>query len=342
MRFSAPAGFEPAIRPAAGDIVSDAEATRVILDVQGLTKSFAGLTAVDHVSFQVGPGEVVGLLGPNGAGKSTTMRMIAGAMPPTDGSARVAGFDVFEHPLDVRRLIGYMPESNPLYTELRVSEYLHFRARLKEVPRRARVERVHGCIERCALGEVRRQVIRTLSKGYRQRVGLADAMLAEPRLLILDEPTIGLDPNQIRQTRQTIREIGRHHAILLSTHILQEVEAVCSRVLIIDHGRILADDTPAHLAGRIHAGAVEAELRATEAEACGALGLLDGVGRVDVLERGEWLRLCVVPADAGRDLREAVGALAAARGWPLRELGRRRATLEEVFHRITLADEADA
>ncbi|HWB61556.1 MAG TPA: ATP-binding cassette domain-containing protein, partial [Chthoniobacteraceae bacterium] len=224
-----------------------------MIKVENLTKRYAGVTAVNNISFEVGKGEIVGFLGPNGAGKSTTMRILSSFMPATSGRASIAGFDVFEHSLEARAKLGYMPENVPLYTDMRVTEYLTYRAALKGV-RGSRVrERVGDVKELCNLKEVENKVIDTLSKGYRQRVGLADALVHDPELLILDEPTIGLDPNQIRQVRELIKNLGKRHTILLSTHILPEVEMTCSRVIIINKGRIEASDTPQNLLGQMRA-----------------------------------------------------------------------------------------
>ncbi|MFM8364216.1 MAG: ABC transporter ATP-binding protein, partial [Verrucomicrobiota bacterium] len=222
-----------------------------MIKVENLVKKFGATTAVDGIDFEVGKGEIVGFLGPNGAGKSTTMRMLAGFLPPTSGRATVAGFDVFTESLRAREHIGYMPENVPLYPDMRVGEFLRYRAALKGVPGRRLNERIGDVLELCGLADVRKKIIGRLSKGYRQRVGLADAMVHEPDLLILDEPTIGLDPNQIRLVRDLIRNLRRHHTILLSTHILPEVEALCSRVIIINKGRIEALDTPQNLRTRL-------------------------------------------------------------------------------------------
>jgi len=307
----------------------------VLIEARGLTKCYGRFLAVDRLQFAVQRGEIVALLGTNGAGKSTTMRMLSCFLLPTDGTALVGGHDVALEPMEARRHIGYMPENNPLYGEMRVGEYLKYRAELKCVPRRLRVRRIEQCMERCGMQEVGRQVIRTLSKGYRQRVGLADALLGNPDVLILDEPTIGLDPNQIRQTRQTIRELGLTHTILLSTHILQEVEAVCQRVVIINRGRIVLDDTLGALGG---AGAVIVELKGDAGTMRTALLALDGVCGVSVRAAGEWMQF-TVEAGPRADVRADIAALAAARGWPLRELRGTPARLEEVFHRITVQQE---
>jgi len=316
------------------------EVSGVLLEVQGLSRYYGSLAAVNGISFSIDRGEIVGLLGPNGAGKTTTMRMLTCFLPPSEGTARVAGHDIMDEPMEVRRHLGYMPENNPLYGEMRTEEYLRFRAELKGVPRRRRTQRVGRCMELCGVAEVRRQVIRTLSKGYRQRVGLADALLGDPDVLILDEPTIGLDPNQIRQTRATIRQLSERHTILLSTHILQEVEAICERALIIDRGKIVADDTLEGLSEATVRRAVKAEMKGDADQICSALRRLDGVQEVSVTRADAWNTFHIT-ASEGQDVREAVYALAARSGWPLRELTMGRATLEDVFHRITRQAESE-
>src|SRR5271169_193159 len=218
-----------------------------MIEVSNLTKRYASCTAVSDISFSVARGEIVGLLGPNGAGKSTTMRILSCFMPATSGTARVAGFDVFHQSHEVRRRIGFMPENNPLYLEMRVSEYLKFRARLKGLGWKRLRERVNTVMEQCSLTDVGRRVIGQLSKGYRQRVGLADALVHEPELIILDEPTIGLDPHQIRSVRQLIKNLAQTHTVLISTHILPEAEMTCNRMVIMFEGKILAADTPENL-----------------------------------------------------------------------------------------------
>src|SRR5579863_1694184 len=218
-----------------------------MIEVTDLTKRYTGRTAVDGISFTVARGEIVGLLGPNGAGKSTTMRILSSFMPATSGTVRVAGFDVFHQSEEVRRRIGFMPENNPLYPEMRVREYLKFRARLKGLGWKKSRQRVDTVMEQCSLTGVSRRIIGQLSKGYRQRVGLADALSHEPELIILDEPTIGLDPHQIRAVRELIKNLAGKHTVLISTHILHEVEMTCSRVLILHQGKILAADTPDNL-----------------------------------------------------------------------------------------------
>jgi ABC-2 type transport system ATP-binding protein len=310
-----------------------------MIKVENLTKRYAGQTAIKDLNFEVGKGEIMGFLGPNGAGKTTTMRILASYMPPSSGRATVAGFDVFQQSLQARTHLGYMPENVPLYNDMRVTEYLDYRAALKGVPHRRIMERVGDVKELCGLKEVEKKLIGTLSKGYRQRVGLADALLHEPDLLILDEPTIGLDPNQIRQVRELIKNIGKQHTILLSTHILPEVEMTCSRVIIIHKGRIEACDTPENLLGQIRqAGGVVVEAKVGNDNGAEELKKISGVRDVTTETIGEW-KTFALRVESGTDVRAEVFRLASARRWTLRELSQRRATLEDVFVEITHPDE---
>ncbi|HZJ38074.1 MAG TPA: ATP-binding cassette domain-containing protein [Chthoniobacterales bacterium] len=310
-----------------------------MIKVENLTKRYAGQTAIHDLNFEVGKGEIMGFLGPNGAGKSTTMRILSSFMPPTSGRASVAGFDIFEQSLQARARLGYMPENVPLYNDMRVTEYLDYRASLKEVPHRRIAERVGDVKELCGLKEVEKKLIGTLSKGYRQRVGLADALVHEPDLLILDEPTSGLDPNQIRQVRDLIKNLGKQHTILLSTHILPEVEMTCSRVIIIHKGRIEACDTPENLLGRIRtAGGVLVEAKVGSDNGTDELKKIAGVRDVTATKDGEW-EVFALRVEAGTDVREEVFRLANARHWTMRELSLRKATLEDVFVEITHPDE---
>lgn len=303
-----------------------------MIEVTDLTKRYPGRTAVDHVSFAVTRGEIVGLLGANGAGKSTILRILSCFMPATSGSARVAGFDVFHQSHDVRRRIGYMPEHNPLPLEMRVREYLKFRARLKGLGFRRSRERVDEVIQRCGLAEVSRRIIGQLSKGYRQRVGLADALVHEPELIILDEPTSGLDPNQIRSVRQLIKELGRSHTILLSTHLLPEVELTCNRIIILHEGRILASDTPANLELEMSGGGqVIAEIAAPADALAECWREMPLVEHFDLAPAdGDYFRCALTPR-AGADLRPVIYEQAQLRGWSLRELTRSRHSLEDIF-----------
>lgn len=309
-----------------------------MIKVENLTKRFAGITAVKNLTFEVGRGEIVGFLGPNGAGKSTTMRILTGYMPPSSGFASIAGYDVFSQSLEARRHLGYLPENTPLYHDMRVNEYLRYRANLKGVAGRRVRERVGDVVELCDLKEKERAIIGTLSKGQRQRVGLADALVHDPELLILDEPTIGLDPNQIRQVRELIKNMATKRTVLISTHILPEVEIMCSRVIVIHKGEIRASDTAENLL-KSHraAGNLRIEAKTNEPDARAALLALPGVKEVSEEQDGEYgifqLRL-----EANADVSEEVMQLAAARRWSVRELTRRRATLEDVFVELTHAD----
>ena len=313
-----------------------------MIEVSKLSKRYGSTRAVEEISFTVQKGEVVGFLGPNGAGKSTTMRMLAAYLPPTSGTARVAGYDVFTQSLQAREHIGYMPENVPLYPEMRVREYLKYRAALKGVKNRRIRERLLDVLDLCNLTDVAHKLIGNLSKGYRQRVGLADAMIHDPELLILDEPTIGLDPNQIRQVRELIRNLARHHTILLSTHILSEVEMTCGRVLIINGGRVAAVDTPQNLRQLLHqSGTLILEIRPPEARsAAEALGGVPGIISVqnEPLSDG-WQRYQLDLAEETTDPREALAGLCRERDWPLRELSRRAISLEDVFAQITTKEE---
>jgi ABC-2 type transport system ATP-binding protein len=307
-----------------------------MIKVENLTKRYAGVNALNGLSFEVQRGEIVGFLGPNGAGKSTTMRILTGFIPASSGRVEVAGLDVFENSLEVRERVGYMPENNPLYVDMRVSEYLKFRSKLKGLPRGERKERIPEVLEMCGLTDVSHRIIGHLSKGFRQRVGLADALLAEPDLLILDEPTIGLDPVQIRQVRQLIKDLGKRHTILLSTHILPEVEMTCNRVIIIHHGRILASDTPDNLMKTLHAGGlIQVEVRGSGSEVQAKLRTVEGVESISakLIEDG-CVRVTVTPKP-GEDPREKIYETVAANGWTLRELTRTRTTLEDIFVQIT-------
>jgi ABC-2 type transport system ATP-binding protein len=310
-----------------------------MIEVENLTKRYGRHTAVNDVSFTVARGEIVGLLGPNGAGKSTIMRVLSCFMPATSGSARVGGLDVFRAADSVRRRIGYMPENNPLHPDMRVREYLKFRARLKGLGVARSRERVDAVTEQCGLEEVDQRIIGTLSKGYRQRVGMADALVHEPDLIILDEPTIGLDPHQIRAVRQLIKGLAGNHTVLISSHILPEVELTCQRVIILYQGRVLAADTTASLQGRLGGnGEVVAEVAAAADDLRLCWEAMETVEHVDVVPLdGAYCRCTLVPRP-GVDLRPAIFETVLARGWKLRELTHTPATLEDIFVRVTRAD----
>jgi len=309
------------------------------IQVEHLTKRYGTTVAVDDLSFEVEKGEIVGFLGPNGAGKTTTMRILTGFMPATSGTVRVGGYDVFSDSLAVRRRIGYVPEGMPLYPEMRVCEYLNFRARVKGVPRHARKRRISEVMERCGITDVQRKLIGSLSKGYRQRVGLAEALVHDPPILILDEPTIGLDPNQIRQVRQMIKDLGGSHTILLSTHILPEVEMTCGRVMIIHQGRLIVSDTPENVA-RHHLGATNLilEVRGPGENVCSALASIEGVHDVKWNGAQPVGRFTVVP-EKGRDVREAIFRRIVHNGWVLLEMRPERISLEEIFYKLTTQEE---
>jgi ABC-2 type transport system ATP-binding protein len=300
-----------------------------MIEVENLTKYFGPVLAIHNVNFGVSRGEIVGFLGPNGAGKTTTLRILTTYLPATSGIARVAGFDVMTQSMQVRQNIGYLPESVPLYSEMRVEEYLHFRAKIKGVARKERTKRIDFCLDRCRIREVRRRLIGTLSKGYRQRVGLADAMVHDPPILILDEPTVGLDPIQIRETLALIKALGQSHTILLSTHILSEVEAVCERVMIINVGRLYLDEK---LAALETDAVILLEARGPGDQVAAAVRAMSGVTQV-VKQTGLGDGLCGLEIHTAedRDLREAIGQEVAQRGWPLRRLERRRRRLEDAF-----------
>jgi ABC-2 type transport system ATP-binding protein len=295
---------------------------------------------VDHISFEVGRGEIVGLLGPNGAGKTTTMRILTTFLAPTTGRASLAGHDVLDEPLEVRRRVGYLPESVPLYLEMRVREYLTFRAKLKDVPRAKRRPAIDGVIDSCRLTEVEDRILGQLSRGFRQRVGLADALVHDPDILILDEPTAGLDPIQIREVRALIRELGERHTILLSTHIMSEVEAVCGRVIIIARGRIVEDQPLDRLRSE---STIVLEARGPAEALRRALETAPGVERVtEVSTVGDHAGFEVQTRD-GADLREALGQRLMQSGWPLRRLDLRHVTLEDRFiQAVTRASLSDA
>jgi ABC-2 type transport system ATP-binding protein len=310
-----------------------------MIEVVNLTKRYAGHTAVTGLTFSVKRGELVGLLGPNGAGKTTIMRILSCFMPATSGTARVAGFDVFKEADEVRRRIGYMPENNPLHKDMRVRDYLKFRARLKGLSRGQSRERTDIVMQQCGLTEVNKRLIAHLSKGYQQRVGLADALVHDPELIILDEPTIGLDPNQIRSVRQLIKDLGGKHTLLISTHILPEVEMTCNRVLIIHGGKILADDSPSNLQNVMSdGGQVIAEIAASAEELRACWDLVPEVEHFDVAPTdGEYFRCSLTPRP-GTDIRPQVFSIVRDRNWKLRELTHSRHSLEDIFVRVTKAD----
>jgi ABC-2 type transport system ATP-binding protein len=307
-----------------------------VIEVQNLTKLYDERPAVTDISFSVPRGQVLGFLGPNGAGKSTTMRILCGYLGASSGTASIAGFDVFDHSLEVRRRVGYLPENTPLYNEMRVSGYLELMCRLRGVPPRRRKGRIDYALQSCGLTERKRDVIGRLSKGLRQRVGLAQAVVHDPEVLILDEPTSGLDPAQTRETRDLIADLGRQHTVVLSSHILPEVSATCERVIIINQGRLVADDSPDNLGRRLSTGRsleVEMVVRGPAAEVERRVRKLKGVERVEVrtLPGDE----CQVLVSAPTDVRELLARSMVAAKFGLLELRSRALSLEDIFLQLT-------
>jgi len=316
-----------------------------VISVSQLTKVFGQTLAVDHISFEVPKGQIVGFLGPNGAGKSTTLRILTCYLPPTSGGATINGFDIFHESEKVRANLGYLPENVPLYLEMKVDEYLDFRGRLRKMPRDERRKRIGYVLERCWLKNVANRTIGHLSKGYRQRVGLADSLLHNPPVLILDEPTVGLDPTQIIETRKLVKELGGDHTVMLSTHILPEVEQVCDRAIIIAGGKIVAEGSPDELrASRRMQARVLVECRGPAREVEQALSRVSGVGAVEVLNAnghagagekdGKYITAAIRPKES-YDVREEVARTLVQHGWPLREIRLEHATLEEFFVQVT-------
>jgi ABC-2 type transport system ATP-binding protein len=311
-----------------------------VIEVQNLTKRYGPFTAVDDVSFKAETGEILGFLGPNGAGKTTTMRVLTGYLPPTEGRAIVAGYDVLEQPIEAKRRTGYLPETPPLYPDMTAREYLTFCARIKGVPRSERTSRVNGVMERTRITDVGGRHCGKLSKGYRQRVGLAQALLHNPEVLILDEPTAGLDPKQIIETRQLIRELGGDHTIILSTHILPEVSQTCNRIVIINRGRIAAVDTPENLTARLRGSeTIYVQMDAMGQDAEAALASVPGVTRVAASDTRGPAASFEVESEAGRDVRRELAALIVGRGWGLLELRPLRMSLEEIFLQVTTTED---
>ncbi|PYM77451.1 MAG: MFS transporter [Candidatus Rokuibacteriota bacterium] len=311
-----------------------------MIEVERLTKHYGPVTAIKDVSFSVAPGQIVGFLGPNGAGKSTTMRILSCFMPASSGSARVAGHDVFRESLEVRRRIGYLPENVPLYTEMRVGPYLEFVAEVKGVSRSDRRRRVADVMDRCRVDDVQNRLIGTLSKGYRQRVGLAQAIVSDPEVLILDEPTIGLDPRQITEIRSLIKSLAGQHTVILSTHILPEVSMVCSGVIIINKGAVVAQGPIDSLVDQFFPTArVEVEIVGPPPAVRDRIRGISGVLSVEDQMVANGAARYVVEAARGRDVRAEIFKLAAQQQWDLLELRRVGMTLEEVFIRIVAGEE---
>jgi ABC-2 type transport system ATP-binding protein len=314
-----------------------------MIEVDSLTKRYGRATAVDGVSFRVEKGEILGFLGPNGAGKTTTMRILTCYLPPTQGTARVGGYDVFEQPMEVRRRVGYLPETPPLYPDMEVHDYLDFCAKIKGVAAREREAKVGAAIDKCRVGDVRTTLIGKLSKGYRQRVGLAQAILHNPDVLILDEPTAGLDPKQIIETRELIRGLGGDHTVILSTHILPEVQLTCGRVLIINEGRVVAEDSPENLTRRLKgAGTLRIEVRGEENAVLATVRAVPGILAAHVRGGHDEALVIDVEAEAGRDVRSDLAGAVVTGGHGLLGLQQMGMSLEEIFLHLTTTDETEA
>lgn len=307
-----------------------------MIEVQHLTKRYGPVTAVDDVSFRVERGEIFGFLGPNGAGKTTTMRVLTGYMPPTEGKAIVAGFDVFDQPLEAKRRTGYLPETPPLYPDMTVRDYLMFVSRIKGIPRSERKTRVVAAMERTRITDVAHRHCAKLSRGYRQRVGLAQALMHNPEVLILDEPTGGLDPKQIIETRELIKGLAGDHTVILSTHILPEVSQTCHRVVIINKGRVVAVDTPENLTARLRGSeTMYVQVDSAGADAKRALEHIPGVTRVTLADTRGTFTGFEVDSETGRDVRRDIASAVVGRGWGLLELRPMRMSLEEIFLHLT-------
>ena len=313
-----------------------------MITVENLSKRYAAKTAIEGVSFQVEKGEILGFLGPNGAGKTTTMRIVVGFMPASDGTVRVDGFDVFENPLDVRRRIGYLPENPPLYLEMTVTGYLRFVSKIKGVPKDKIDAEIQRVMERASITDVRDRIIAKLSKGYKQRVGLAQALLNDPPILILDEPTIGLDPKQIHEVRELIKDLAGKHTVVLSTHILPEVEQTCHRVVIIDRGKIVAVDTPKNLRFQLQgAERISLEVQGPVSEITSKLKALPGVVDVRKIADTDGRHRFQVDGELRKDIRSDLARTIVQNGWGLYELQSATMSLEDIFLKLTKEEEGE-
>ena len=313
-----------------------------MIEVQHLTKRYGSVTAVDDVSFRVERGEILGFLGPNGAGKTTTMRVLTGYIPATEGRAFVAGYDVFDKPLEAKRRTGYLPEVPPLYTDMTVREYLSFVSKIKGVPAKERAARLKDVMRRTYVDDMAERACGKLSKGYRQRVGLAQALIHNPEVLILDEPTAGLDPKQIIETRRLIKELAGSHTIILSTHILPEVSQTCQRVVIINKGKVVAVDTPENLTARLRgAETMYLQVEGEPGAITAALERVPGITRVGATERRDHYVSFEVESEAGRDVRRDLARAIVGGGFGLLEMRPLRMSLEDVFLHLTTEERAE-
>lgn len=303
-----------------------------MIKVSNLSKKYVGKPAVDNISFNVESGEIVGFLGPNGAGKTTTIRMLTGYIPPTSGTALIGGYDIFLNSLIAKQKIGYMPENVPLYDDMRVREYLLFRAELKGLRGQDVRKHMNEALELCSIKDIKSQMISSLSKGFRQRVGLADALINKPPLLILDEPTNGLDPSQIRSFRELIKELAENHTILISTHILSEVELTCDRVLIINKGQMIGNNTPLELSEKIKSSTtISLELKSQDHDIRDTISNISGIKKITLEKEDNDWKFFRIRVDYGNDLREEIMNLGNKRNWLIREIHYQRSTLEDAY-----------
>ena len=303
-----------------------------MIKVSNLSKKYVGKPAVDNISFNVESGEIVGFLGPNGAGKTTTIRMLTGYIPPTSGTALIGGHDIFQDSIIAKQKIGYMPENVPLYDDMRVKEYLFFRAELKGLRGQDVRKYMNEALELCSIKDIKGQMISSLSKGFRQRVGLADALINKPPLLILDEPTNGLDPSQIRSFRELIKELAENHTILISTHILSEVELTCDRVLIINKGKMIGNNTPLELSDKIKSSTtINLELKSQDHDIRETISNISGIKKVTLEKEEDGWRFIRIRVDYGNDLREEIMNLGNKRDWLIREIHYQRSNLEDAY-----------
>ena len=303
-----------------------------MIKVSNLSKKYVGKPAVDNISFNVESGEIVGFLGPNGAGKTTTIRMLTGYIPPTSGTALIGGYDIFLNSLISKQKIGYMPENVPLYDDMRVREYLLFRAELKGLRGQDVRKHMNEALELCSIKDIKSQMISSLSKGFRQRVGLADALINKPPLLILDEPTNGLDPSQIRSFRELIKELAENHTILISTHILSEVELTCDRVLIINKGQMIGNNTPLELSEKIKSSTtISLELKSQDHDIRDTISNISGIKKVTLEKEEDDWKFFRIRVDYGNDLREEIMNLGNKRNWLIREIHYQRSNLEDAY-----------
>lgn len=310
-----------------------------MIEVKNLVRRYGNFVAVDHLSFTLESGKIYGFLGPNGAGKSTTMNMMTGYIGATEGTVVINGHDILKEPDEAKRCIGYLPEMPPLYMDMTVDEYLNFVAELKEIPPKERKQQISEVSDRTGVTEVRKRLIRNLSKGYRQRVGLAQAILGKPEFIILDEPTVGLDPKQIIEIRELIRDLGRDHTVILSSHILSEVSAICDHIMIISHGRLVASDTAENLMRMMDSShTVDIVLKGQHDEIREALGTIENITKVEERAAAEGFFSAKLYTD-GTEIRERLFRICASNEWPIYEVQYSKASLEDVFMKLTSDDE---